>query len=92
MSSIQVAGRCGMEALENIHRRRLRWFGHVKRRDEGDPLRRVGELIMEGRRPPGRPKKTWKKTIEDMRVVGAREQDAMGRVLWRGIIKRSTHA
>ena len=92
VSSVQVASRCGVEVLENVlRRRRLRWFGHVKRRDEGDPLRRVGELIVEGRRPPGRPRKSWKKTIEeDMRVVGAQEEDAMDRDRWRGIIKRQT--
>ena len=64
---------------------------HVKRRDEREPLRRVGELIVEGRRPPGRPKKTWRRTIEeDMRMVGAQEEDAMDRDRWRGIIKRQT--
>ena len=57
-----------------LRRRRLRWFGHVKRRDMEDSLRRVGELVVEGRCPPGRPKKSWKRTVEeDVRVVGARK-------------------
>ena len=92
VSSGQVADRCGTEVLENVlRRRRLRWYGHVKRRDVGDPLRRVGEIDVEGRRPPGRPRKSWKKTIEeDMRVVGAQEEDVMDRDRWRGIIKRQT--
>ena len=38
---------------------RLRWFGHLKRRDENSILRRAMELEVEGRRPVGRPKKTW---------------------------------
>ena len=92
VSSEEVARRCGVEVLENVlRRRRLRWFGHVKRRDEEDPLRRVGELVVEGRRPPGRPRKSWRKTVEeDMRKVGAQEEDALDRDRWRGIIKRQT--
>ena len=90
--SEEVARRCGVEVLENVlRRRRLRWFGHVKRRDEEDPLKRVGELVVEGRRPPGRPRKSWRKTVEeDMRKVGAQEEDALDRDRWRGIIKRQT--
>ena len=45
---------------------RLRWFGHVKRRDENSILRRAMELEVEGRRPVDRPKKTWSKIVEDM--------------------------
>ena len=88
ISSGEVASRCGVEALEHVvRRRRLRWNGHVQRREESDPLRRVGELLVEGRRPPGHPKKSWKKTVqEDMRVVGARHEDALDRDRWRGIV------
>ena len=92
VSSAEVASRCGVEVLENVaRRRRLRWYGHVQRREESDPLRRVGEFFVEGRRPPGRPKKSWKKTLEeDMHVVGARKEDAMDRDRWRSIIRRQT--
>ena len=40
---------------------KLRWFGHVKCRDENSILRSVMELEAEGRRPVGRLKKTWNK-------------------------------
>ena len=33
----------------------LRWFGHVKRRDENSMLSGVMELEVEGSRPVGRP-------------------------------------
>ena len=36
----------------------MRWL-HVKRRDENSICRSVIELKVEGRRPVGRPKKTW---------------------------------
>ena len=50
--------RCGVENLEHrLKKTRLRWFGHVKCRDEESILRRAMELEVEGRRPVGRPKK-----------------------------------
>ena len=43
--------------IENLEHRlrkmRLRWFGHVKHKDENSILRRVMELDVEGRRPVG---------------------------------------
>ena len=45
VNSAEVASRCGVEALEHVvRRRRLRWYGHVQRREESDPLRRVEKL------------------------------------------------
>ena len=41
----------------------MRWFGHVKRRDENSILKRMMELELEGRRPVGRPKN---EEVEDM--------------------------
>ena len=50
------------ENLEHrLRKMRLRWFGHVKGRDENSILRRAMELEVEGRRPVGRPKKTWRR-------------------------------
>ena len=54
--------------VENLEHRlrkmtKLKWFSHVKRRDENSILRRVMELEVEGRRPVGRPKKTWSKVL-----------------------------
>ena len=42
--------------MENERRRRLEWFGHVKRRDEIENIRAVVEMKMEGKLPRGRPK------------------------------------
>ena len=60
------------------------WVGHfilqiiiystVTRRDENSILRRVMELEVEGRRPVGRPKKTWSKVLEeDTRKLNIKE-------------------
>ena len=90
--SEEVARRCAVDAVETVMReRRLRWFGHVRRKEEENPVRRVMDLEVEGRRPPGRPRKTWKKTVEeDMRLVGVREEDALDRGRWRAMTKRQT--
>ena len=53
----EVRRRCGVENLEHkLGKTRLRWFGHVKHRDENSILRRAMELEVDGRKPVGRPK------------------------------------
>ena len=64
---------------------------HVKCRDENSILRRVMELEVEGRRPVGRPKKTWSKIVEeDMRKLNITEDMAVDRKQWRQLTSRPT--
>ena len=50
---------------------RLRWFGHVQRRDANNVTRRVMELAIPDTRRRGCPKKTWHQQIkDDMTGVG----------------------
>ena len=35
-----------------LRRRRLQWYGHVKKRGEGEPLREIMDLAVGGMRPP----------------------------------------
>ena len=69
--------RCGVENLEHRLRKiRLRYLGHVKRRDENSILRRAMELEVEVRRPVG---KTWSKVVdEDMRKLNITEDIGRG--------------
>ena len=47
-----------------MRRRRLEWFGHVKRRCETENIRAVVEMKMGGKVPYiGRPKLRWKDTV-----------------------------
>ena len=67
----------------------MRWFGHVKRRDENSRLRRAMELEVEGRRPVGRPEKTWSKVVEeDTRKLNITKDMAEDRKQWRQLISR----
>ena len=73
--SEEVRKRCGVENLEHrLRKTRLRQFGHVKCMDEKSILRRAMELEVEGRRPVGRPKRTWSQVVEgDMRKLNITE-------------------
>ncbi len=55
-------------------------------------LRRALNFEMEGRRPPGRPKKTWRIMVveEDMRMLHIIEEVAMDKQQWRRLISRPT--
>ena len=58
--SAELARRCGVKELGEVLRvRRLGWFGHVVRRGETEILGKTQRVVAPGRRPPGRPKKTW---------------------------------
>ena len=44
---------------------RVRWYGHVLRRDDDSVLGVTLNLEVNGKRKRGRPKKTWKKQVEE---------------------------
>ena len=45
--------------------RRIQWAGHVARMEEERMPRRVFLAHVDGRRPPGRPKKDWRRCLEE---------------------------
>ena len=90
--SYEVARRCGVRPVVSVIREnRLRWFGHVKRRRGEGLLGEVMEMEAPGRRPPGRPKKTWIKNVEeDLTEWNLNKEDVFDREKWRALIKRQT--
>lgn len=92
VASIEVLRRCGLRCITwEMRRRRLRWFGHVKRREESEVLGRVFRMEVEGRRRRGRPRKTWTKCVaEDLELQGGVDEDAYDRGRWEKIINRLT--
>ena len=53
-----VRGTAKMAKLADKHRNgRLRWYGHVKRREEGYVGKRMMKMVVPGRRKRGRPRK-----------------------------------
>ena len=84
-SNEELRARMHLEPASSIMRRnRLRWYGHVFRMDEKEWVKRSWKYELTGKRPRGRPKKTWDETVaNDRRLFGLTPNDALDRHLWR---------
>jgi hypothetical protein len=74
-----------------IKSRRMRWVGHVARMGEGRGVYRVLVGRPEGKRPLGRPSRSWEDNIKmDLREVGVDGANwirlAQNRVQWRAFV------
>ena len=47
-----------------LQQNRLRWYGHVLRKDD-DWVKKCMEYEVEGPRPRGRPKRTWREVVRE---------------------------
>ena len=64
--------------------RTLRWYGHVLRREEDNVLKKALRFTVEGLRRRGRPRKTWKRQVEEsIKTVGLKKEDALDRAKWK---------
>ncbi|KAK3565958.1 hypothetical protein QTP86_023364 [Hemibagrus guttatus] len=73
---------------DKLREARLRWFGHVQRRESEYIGRRMLDMELPGRRQRGRPKRRYMDGInEDMKLVGASVEDAEDRDRWREMIR-----
>ena len=71
------------ELRGKLRETRLRWYGHVLRREEEYVGQRTRKMAI-GKRGRGRPKRRWKDCIkEDMTIVKVTEEDALDRPKWR---------
>ena len=84
-----------LHSSPNIERvikwRRMRWAGHVERKEEGRVVHKVLVAKPEGKRPLGRPRRRWEDNIRvDLRQVGRGDGDwiesAQDRDRWRGLV------
>ena len=77
--------------LRVIKSRRMRWAGHVARMSEERVVYRVLVGKLEGKRPPGRPRRRWVDNIRmDLQEVGCGYMDWIGRAQdkdgWRTLV------
>ena len=85
-SSKELMSMVGLsEDIVTLARRsRLRWYGHVLRRNEGVGTRRALEFEIEGVIGRGRPRFGWREQVEKDRVkAGLRDVEASDRCEWR---------
>ena len=69
---------------EKTREARLRWYGHVLRKDDGYIGRRMLRMELPGKRKRGRPKRRFMDVVkEDMAEVEVKEEDADDRSNWR---------
>jgi len=74
-----------------IKNSRLRWSGHVERKDDNDWVKRCITWEVQGIRLRGHPKKTWWDCVKnDMESLGLSHKDAQSRNKWRRRIKGAT--
>ena len=71
-----------------VERSKLRWYGHLLRKNEEEVVRQAWEEPIKGKRSRGRQLKRWKdKLRERLEELGLKEQDAQDKQKWRrGIV------
>ena len=69
---------------EKTREARLRWYGHVRRKDDGYIGRRMLRMELPGKRKQGRPKRRFLDAVrEDIAVAEVTEEDAEDMTEWR---------
>ncbi|KAL0892519.1 hypothetical protein ABMA27_015620 [Loxostege sticticalis] len=73
---------------EKMRESRLRWYGHIMRRDENHPVRRALS-IPERPKGRGRPPATWWSNVQnEIRKQNIEPQTTRSRTLWRKFTRR----
>ena len=83
-----------LNVFENkIQRGRLRWFGHVERKEENNWVKKCTRMNVIGVVDRGAPRKTWRSCVKrDMKAMGIKEEMAQDRCAWRNITGGPTRA
>ena len=90
VTSEELRRRLRIEDIKSvIRRKRLRWFGHVQRKEDDEWVKKCMEFKVEGCRSRGRPKKSWMEVVcNDMRKLGLKKEDTLERSRWRAGINK----
>ena len=76
------------EVHRKIQEKRLRWYGHMLRREKDHVTRKTLDMVVEGKRKSGRPRRRWMDCVkEDLMEKRLRERDAADRQRWRVMTK-----
>jgi len=70
-----------------LQKNRLRWYWHVLQKKD-DRVKKCMECEVEGSRPRGKPKRTWREVVrENCQAHKMNKVDAIDRCKWRKMIK-----
>jgi len=57
--------RLGLDDIISVlQQTRLRWYGHVLRKEDNDSVKKCMEYEVQSARPRGRPDKTWTEVVQ----------------------------
>jgi len=71
-----------------LQQKRLRWYGHVLRKENTDWVKKCMEYEVQGSRPRDRPKRTWKEVVQKYcQARNLNKENAVGRGRWKKLIK-----
>ena len=77
-----------MSVNETMMKGRLRWFGHVQRRQDDMWVKRCIGMRVEGGRCKGRPRKTWLEVVRgDLKEYRMVEENAVDRGYWKYMLE-----
>ena len=81
--------RLGLDDIISVLlQKRLRWYGHVVRKEDNDWVKKCLEYEVEGAMPRHRPKKTWTEIVQkDCQARKLNREDAVDCNIWREHIR-----
>jgi len=87
--SKELSERLGIDDIALVlQQNRLRWYGYVLQKEDDGWVKKYMEYEVEGPRPRGRPKRTWREVVkEDCRACKLNKEDATDCSKWRKMIK-----
>jgi len=92
LPSKELKERLGIDDIALVlQQNRLRWYGHVLRKDDDDWVKKCMEYEVVGPMPRGRLKRTWREVVkedkEDCQARKLNKEDVMDHCKWRKLIK-----
>ena len=76
--SKEIRERLGIDIILILQQNRLRWYGHVLRKEDTGWVKNCMEYEVKGSRPRGRPKRTWKEVVQkDCQARNLNKEDTM---------------
>ena len=92
LSHQQLLARCNQESVETIiMRRRWRWIGYVRRREQDNITRTALHWTPEGKQKRGRPRNTWRRSVEAGLKTMQHTRDSIQKMaqncqMWRSLV------